>query len=279
MTKKTFVLGMSYLLAGCQIPPYVQAAIDNSKQIIDNVVNPEAEKNKKICSIIHKEFLNTSNPWKSYKNAAEKMYLQIISEIGEEKKEMAKAEFEKDVKNKFAKINTQAAIDQELSNFENDVKTKEGFDCSPETQALVTRKLDEYWDKLNKEDEDKRIKEYDAQIKSIEKKYGYKFCPEPSDMTSYFITGRPLPSSCILVAGEQQFLVFQQVSGGTLLQARTVNYFPGQVVFVSHNKTDAEMPDNVAAPGGYFVRTGSFNYSSVLGAGKTVYKLKRLEAF
>lgn len=267
MMKKTSMLGTICLLFGCGVSSYVQSAIDN-------VVNPKVEQNKKICSIIHKEFLNTSNPWKAYQNINENMFLLIAGD----KKEEAKAKYEV-MKAEITKLKTQAAIDQELSNFENDVKTKEGFDCSPETQALVTKKLDEYWDKLKKEDEDKRIKEYNSQIKSIEKKYGYKFCPEPSDMTSYFITGRPLPNGCILVAGEQQFLVFQQVSGGTLLQARTVNYFPGQIVFVSHNKTDAEMPDNVAAPGGYFVRTGSFNYSSVLGAGKTVYKLKRLEAF
>lgn len=263
------------MLSGCAFYPYIITATAAGKELVEGMGEYEKDKtNEKICSIISQEFANTTNPWKSYQNISESM----LSSVSEDKKEEAKDKYNA-MKAAFAKIKTQTAIDQELSNFENDVKSKDGFDCPPETQALVTRKLDEYWDQLKQEDEDKKIKEYNAKIKSIEKKYGYKFCPEPSTIMTYFITGRPIPSNCILVAGDIDFLIFQQVNGGTLLQFRTPNYMIGQIVFVSRNNTDAELPDNVAAPGGYFVRTGSYKYSSVLGAGKTVYKLKRLESF
>lgn len=272
MNKNFYILISVLSLTGCMAVPYIGIGLSAAKEAWDGWESSKEESvNKKICSAIEQEFSKTSDSWQAYQNVIENIY----SQVDEDEKPDASKDL-KEIKAQFASINSQPLINKELYKFKKNVKVD--FKCSEEIRELVDSHIEQYDSDKRTEEQNRQWEELAIQMQKAEKKYGYKFCAD-EDIMPYFITGRPLPTGCILAAGEQQFLVFQQVRGGTLLQSRTANYIPGQIVFVTNNKTDSGLPDGVAAPGGYFVRTGSFNYNSVLGAGKTVYKLKRLEAF
>ena len=120
---------------------------------------------------------------------------------------------------------------------------------------------------MRKKEDDRRKKEEQIREKRYEKIVGYKFCSE-----RYIVpfVGMEFPKNCIFRIPEY-FIVSQQISDGTLVREALGNLS----FFITKNNVDAAMADRSIIKTGYFVRTGNYQYMSLMGV-RTVQKLKRL---
>ncbi len=115
-------------------------------------------------------------------------------------------------------------------------------------------------------------KKFQQSKKEEEKRFGYKFCDDDS------VIANPLhvvvPMNCMHVRKGEK--VMQQLADGTLVSGGDGIYIPIYIFFIEKNDIDDKLLDNQALPWGYFVRTGNYTYRSILGAKKTIMKVKRV---
>ena len=112
----------------------------------------------------------------------------------------------------------------------------------------------------------KAEKEKLAKERRYEKIVGYKFCAERYPVPF----GREFPKNCIFWI-PIPVIVSQQAPGGTLVRIPDSL----QSFFITKNSVDSSRADGSLIKKGYFVRTGNYQYMSLLGV-RTVQKLKRL---
>ena len=124
-------------------------------------------------------------------------------------------------------------------------------------------------------------------IKSLEKKFGKKLCSYDQLPENPFHTSEGVPTlgymgssalkNCAFRLGSI-FTVLNQTSSGTLITVHSAytHTFSNGIYLISKNNTDSKLVDDQRIEDGYFENIGTFQYTSVTGAKKTVLKLKRL---
>jgi len=148
-----------------------------------------------------------------------------------------------------------------------------------------------YWKELEKEYIDKKEyeyeqakeeeKEYEKQKKqqavmyeNLRKKTGIDWCsPKNFGMLLEQNNGN-LPRNCMFEEDAKLFSVLQQTSDGTIIHDVVGENI---VYFIEKNKVDSDSVDNAFIKEGVFVNIGTYKYTNVLGATRTIYRLKRIQ--
>lgn len=118
----------------------------------------------------------------------------------------------------------------------------------------------------------KSKQEYENLEKSVKKRFGYSFCPNPS-IEQYISRHEVFPKNCVTYTNRTALRVMQQVPDGTLCQSPYVS--GGTVVLVQKNEKISQMIDG-SLFNGYFIGMGTYQYTNVLGAVSTIPKIKFL---
>ena len=154
------------------------------------------------------------------------------------------------------------------------------YACPTGTVNVFENKVRE---KLQKAEEQKK----QENTKSLEKKLGKKLCSYDDLPENPFHVSDGAPTlgymgnsalrNCAFQLGAF-FSVLNQTDSGTLItvHAEYSRNFGNGIYFISKNSTDSKLVDDQRVEDGYFERIGTFQYTAVSGAKKTVLKLKRL---
>ncbi|MCM1223657.1 MAG: hypothetical protein NC548_55330 [Lachnospiraceae bacterium] len=126
----------------------------------------------------------------------------------------------------------------------------------------------EFWDKKEKAEQE--------QLQKISKKYGYKFC-NGGGVDQYLARAEAIPKNCITQV-PTALKVLQQTDDGTLATSPFLPaiYSDSNIVLVVNNKAISKIPDG-GLFAGYFIGAGTYKYTNVLGAKRTIQKIKLLE--
>lgn len=128
--------------------------------------------------------------------------------------------------------------------------------------------------KLDEENADKQLI---SNFQKIEKKIGKKLCDYDEEGFGALFSGKTVPKNCAFKLN-WFFSVLNQTSTGTLITIHSLyrNNFGNSIYFISKNPTDSNLVDDQRVQDGYFENIGTYKYTAVSGATKTVLKLKRL---
>ncbi len=130
-------------------------------------------------------------------------------------------------------------------------------------------------DKVREEKEQAQSDKQAKEVQTIEKKYSKKFCSE--ELHWYGLSKQSIPKNCLLYAQTGYLTVMQQAPSGTLVNLRLPVGYSDQTYFVVSNSKDSGLADDQAISQGIFENVGTYQYTSVTGATRTVVKLKRLQ--
>ena len=119
--------------------------------------------------------------------------------------------------------------------------------------------------KDQKEKEDETRKKQQA-LKDMEKQYGYPWC----NPRYLFFT----QNKCMDNVNGAFFQVLQQTPDGTLV---SFIKSPDYVLLISKNSKDDSVADGYSIYNGIFAVDGTYQYTSIFGATRTVKRLKRLK--
>lgn len=117
--------------------------------------------------------------------------------------------------------------------------------------------------------------EHTETLNAIQKKYNKPFCAA-TELVSYAFAKKAPPQNCLLLVGAGHLTVLQQTKAGTLVNMQVTQYEDATYFIVSNSK-DSGAVDNQRLDAGVFENIGTFQYSNVLGATRTISKLKRIE--
>lgn len=120
-------------------------------------------------------------------------------------------------------------------------------------------------EKEKKKEEDKK-KQKEQELKNMTKKYGYPWC---SRRYLFFSQDK-----CMEDVDGYAFRVLQQIPDGTLV---SFIKSPDYMFFIPKNSKDASLADGSPIYDGLFAVDGTYQYISVLGATRTVKRVKRLK--
>lgn len=128
---------------------------------------------------------------------------------------------------------------------------------------------------LAKEKEEKALQLAKLNFK---KKYGKPKCPNnlSNQVISTLLGQSDLSQNCIHYLDKGWLFIFQQDLNGTLTYSKDIFGPEPFFIYIVKNNTDSKQVDGAIVKGGLFEVIGRHTYTTILGASKTVYKLKRL---
>lgn len=135
--------------------------------------------------------------------------------------------------------------------------------------TLLTNKQNQIAEKQKEARIQKEERETQAYIASLQKQFNLTFC----ELTNWL---DKIPSNCFFYLNSGKTRVSQQIKQGTLITAPSL-YNDITFVLIEKNNIDGGLVDNSSISEGFFIQTGTFQYKTVLGANKTIYKIKRLK--
>lgn len=133
-------------------------------------------------------------------------------------------------------------------------------------------------DKANQkryDDEVKRLEQAAAEQTRLSKKYGKKYCAE-SNLLGYAMVKKTPESGCLFNISYGNVTVLQQTNAGTIVHMQVTHYDTATYLIVANAKDKGLVYDQPIAAG-VFENIGTFQYTNVLGATRTIAKFKRVE--
>lgn len=206
---------------------------------------------EKLCHKFEEIFSTPGDSWEKYENSVK--YLSVFVEKVQEDKKAEAAEQLKELEAQFKKMSPKDRIN-ELRSFSQEL-TNGSFECSPKVAEIVKNHIENQYPNIFT---------------------NYDYCSN-SDLVWHFLAGLNVPSKCLLEIKPYETKSIQQLPDGTLAFFSAPSGFSSTIFFITKNQKDSELVDNMPIPEGVFVREGSYSYKNVLGASKTVVKLKRIK--
>lgn len=213
-----------------------------------------------LCNKLEEMFSTPGDSWEKYENSIISWTTEVAKHAPENLSEAEKKEAIKQLKEQVNKqtkqlkkmsqkerLNELRNLSQELANG--------SFGCSSKVAEIVKNHIEE-------------------QYPNIFTNYGV--CANP-DLIWYFISSQDVPSKCLLEIRPYETKALQQVSDGTLAIFLAPSGFSNTIFFISKNKIDFNLVDNMPIPEGIFVRDGVYSYTNVFGASKRIIRLKRIK--
>lgn len=149
----------------------------------------------------------------------------------------------------------------------------------PPTETITfctAQSIEQFNDMIRKVREEEQEKAIAQEYEKKQKKFGKKFCID-TNVDQYLARAETIPTNCITEI-KTALRVVQQVEGGTLATSPYLPaaYSDSNIVFIVNNKEIANIPDG-GLFAGYFIGAGTYKYTNIFGATRTIQKVKLLE--